>query len=131
MAELDRRNATVLVHPTAPTPETKLPNVSTPAIEYTFDTTRAVTNLIFTGAAKKYPNTNLIFSHGGGTVPFLSSRIAGQASLPSQGARDPGETMGLLKRFYFDLAAATSAPQLSALAAFCGPSQLLMGTDCE
>lgn len=119
----------MFVHPVAPEPEVKLKGISTPAIEYTFDTTRTISNLLFTGSRKRYPNINLIFSHGGGTLPYLASRIVGQATLSFQGGRNPDESVAELKGYYFDLAASTSAPQLAALNAFIGPSQLVIGSD--
>jgi 6-methylsalicylate decarboxylase len=127
--ELDRRAATVFVHPVAPEPEVKLKGVCSPAIEYPFDTTRAIANLSFTGSRKRYPNIKFIFSHGGGTLPFLADRIVGQASLPFQGGRNPAEVIRELKGYYFDLAGVTSAPQLAALDAFVGSSQLVSGSD--
>ncbi len=129
--ELNRRGTTCLVHPTAPTPEVKLPNVSSPAIEYCFDTTRAVTSMLFSGARKKYPYVNLIFSHGGGAVPFLAGRIAGQSSLPFQGGMNAGESMEEIKGYYYDLAAVHGPPQLAALHNWVGSSQLLIGSDSE
>lgn len=131
LAELDRRAATVFVHPVAPVPEVKLKGVSTPAIEYTFETTRTIANLLFSGSRNKYPNVKFIFSHGGGTLPFVASRIVGMASLPFQGGHNPADSMAELKGYYFDLAAVTSAPQLAALNAFVGSSQLVIGSDSK
>src|SRR5215510_4279695 len=69
--ELNRRNAVTFIHPThceAP-PAT---NLGAPpfVVEYVFDTTRAVVNLVFNGTLKRYPDIRLIVAHGGGTVPF-------------------------------------------------------------
>ena len=129
--ELDRRAATVFVHPTAPTPEVKLPSVGTPAIEYTFDTTRAITNLLFTGTRQRFPKMQMIFSHGGGTIPYLSSRIASQSTLPWQGGRVAADSMKELQGYWFDLAVATSSIQMAGLKEFVGVGQLLYGTDCK
>lgn len=129
--ELNRRGTTCLVHPVAPTPEVKLPNLSTPAIEYCFDTTRAVTNMLLSGARKQFPKMNLIFSHGGGTLPFLAGRIIGQAGIPHQGGLNPRESSEELKGYYFDLASAHTAPQLAALNEWVGSSQLLIGSDSQ
>ena len=75
--ELSRRNAVVFIHPThceAP-PET---NLGAPpfVVEYVFDTTRAIVNLIFTGTLTRYPDIRIIVAHGGGAVPFLVQRIS-------------------------------------------------------
>ena len=60
--ELNRRKATVFVHPTAPVPEAKMPGVSSPVIEYPFDSTRAITNMLFAQARKRFPDVKMIFS---------------------------------------------------------------------
>ncbi len=65
--ELDRRKAVVFIHPThceAP-PET---NLAAPpfVVEYVFDTTRAIVNLIFSGTLKRCPDIRLVIAHGGG-----------------------------------------------------------------
>ena len=75
--ELNRRKAVVFIHPThceAPT-ET---NLGAPpfVVEYVFDTTRAIVNLIFTGTLTRYPDIRVIVAHGGGAVPFLAQRIS-------------------------------------------------------
>jgi predicted TIM-barrel fold metal-dependent hydrolase len=131
LEELNHRGTTCLVHPVAPTPEVKLPNLSTPGIEYCFDTTRAVTSMLLSGARKKFPKINLIFSHGGGAVPFLAGRIVGQAGIPYQGGLNPKESAEELKGYYFDLAAAHNAPQLAALNEWVGSSRLLIGSDSQ
>jgi hypothetical protein len=74
---------------------------------------------------------NLIFSHGGGTLPFLAGRIIGQAGIPHQGGLNPRESSEELKGYYFDLASAHTAPQLAALNEWVGSSQLLIGSDSQ
>ena len=78
--ELNRRNAVVYTHPnTANCCRNLLPNVGDGAIEWGTDTTRAIAQMIFGGAAARYPNVRMIFSHGGGTMPFLVERFTGMA----------------------------------------------------
>ena len=120
------------MHPTAPIPETKVaPNISTPVMEYTFDTTRAIASLLFTQSRKRYPDVNLIFSHGGGVLPFLAQRLALQTRRPFHGGLDPDESYAELQGYYYDLAVTWSEPQLAALNAFVRPDKLLIGSDCE
>ncbi len=129
--ELNRRKATVLVHPINPVPEPHLDIISSPVIEYTFDSTRAITNLLFTRSRKRFPDIKMIFSHGGGALPFLAHRLALQTTFPFHGGYDFDESLEELKGYYYDTAVGTSEPQLAALNALVGSQKLLVGSDCE
>ena len=143
-AELDRRRAVIHVHPAVPTccfsphPTQYVTNVT--LIEFQTDTSRAIVNLIFGGASQRFPNVRMIFSHGGGTVPYLYRRF------PTVAASDPvvgqvlaGTSFGAeFGRFYYDTAQVAAKPQLLALNEVLiealGPtaapsSRLLFGTD--
>ena len=43
--------------------------------EFTFNTTRAASNLIFSGTMERYSNIKFILAHAGGTLPYLKWRI--------------------------------------------------------
>lgn len=131
LQELDNRGCPVLVHPTNPPTAPALPGMSLPVIEYTFDTTRAIANLLFTQARKRFPNAKLIFSHGGGALPFLADRLAIQTTLPFQGGRDYNESLNELKGYYYDTAVVLGNPQFAALKELVGADKLLTGSDCE
>jgi predicted TIM-barrel fold metal-dependent hydrolase len=117
--ELNRRKAVVFVHPSVPPLDT-LPMIIKPAIlEFVFDTTRAIVNLIHRGATKRFPDISFIFSHGGGTVPFITWRISfGNKKVINQ-----------LKRFYYDTAVSATPPTLSSLLNLVEPTQVLYGSD--
>lgn len=102
-----------------------------PLIEFPFDTTRVISNLFFTGARDRFQNINLIFSHGGGVLPFLAERILITAVQPWFGGFDAADILRQFKGYFFDTASAVSKPQLAALDEFVGPGRLLTGTDCE
>ena len=72
--ELNRRKAVVHVHP-GTVPLNPLAPVSDFLMEAPFDTTRTITSLICNGVLERYPDISFIFSHGGGTMPFLATRI--------------------------------------------------------
>ena len=75
--ELNRRKAIVFVHPTVPGCCQKLlPDVSPLVAEIPQDTTRAVTNLLFTGTFASIPNCTCRLSHTtpGLIVPVVSPR---------------------------------------------------------
>jgi predicted TIM-barrel fold metal-dependent hydrolase len=79
-AELNRRKAVVYTHPTvAPCCTRIVPDLNDSEIEYGTDTSRALANFVFTGSSSRYRDIRLIWSHGGGTIPFLFSRFTKEA----------------------------------------------------
>jgi hypothetical protein len=61
MEELNRRKAVVLVHPEAPVCcRGLLPGVHEAVLEYGFDTTRAITRILFSGTALRYRDIHWI-----------------------------------------------------------------------
>jgi predicted TIM-barrel fold metal-dependent hydrolase len=87
-------------------------------------------SLIFTGAAAKYPNIRWIFSHSGGTTPFLLSRfLYEEKTLKDREAKIPKGVMHELAKFYYDTAQGNHAGALAALLKIAPVSQLLYGTD--
>jgi predicted TIM-barrel fold metal-dependent hydrolase len=130
-AELDRRGAVTYFHPTVPACcQGITPEIPVATIEYTFDTTRAVTNLLFTGTFARHPGVRWIFSHGGGTIPFLAGRIDHIAGSNARiSARLPDGVEPALRRLYFELATSTSGPALAATRALMPADRLLLGTD--
>ncbi len=131
LAELHRRKAVVFVHPTSSDCcSARLPDVSFSAIEFPIDTTRAVVSLLFSGALSRFPDIRWIFSHAGGAMPMLATRVAGimesQAALKS---RIPDGAMHELKRQFYDVALSANPISMAALRAFLPPSQILYGSD--
>jgi len=129
-AELARRRATVLLHPTSPPcwQQTALGRPR-PMIEFVFDTARAVTSLILAGTLTRHPGMNIIVPHGGGALPLLADRITAfsSASPPPHGpAPDP---VAQLRRLYYDLAGTPFPRQVPALLSLVGSGQLLYGSD--
>jgi len=126
--ELNRRNAVTFIHPThceAP-PAT---NLGAPpfVVEYVFDTTRAVVNLIFTGTLKRCPDIRFIIAHGGGTVPFLAQRISmlqGHRKAPEVAAVIP-----TLRTLYYEIASTTAGYALRSLQEVADPTHILWGSD--
>jgi 6-methylsalicylate decarboxylase len=76
MEELNRRKAIVYTHPFRnDCCRNLVPDVFEPIIELGTDTTRTIASLVFSGTAAKFPDIKFIFSHGGGTLPFLVQRF--------------------------------------------------------
>jgi len=130
MEELNRRRAVVHVHPTAANCCRNLdyaPGVGPGSMEYGTDTTRAIMGVTFSGDAARFPNIRFIWSHAGGTAPFLAGRIDGA----SNNAKDrlPNGFMSELKKFYYDLAGAANKGAIASLLQLVTSAQVLFGTD--
>lgn len=54
-------------------------------IEFLFDTTRAVVDLILNGVTERYRNVRFIVPHGGATLPMVADRVAAFAMLLTDG----------------------------------------------
>jgi predicted TIM-barrel fold metal-dependent hydrolase len=129
--ELDRRHARVFVHPTKASCCAAVDDIPPSLTEFPFDTTRAITSLLFAGTLTRCPNIRWIFAHGGGTIPMLAGRIAEANYGRSERVRariveDPRE---LLRRLYFDLVLVTDPVPMAALTTLAPASHLLFGTD--
>ena len=129
--ELNRRGATVYFHPTsADCCSALIRDVPAPAVEYMFDTTRAITSLLFSGSLTRWKNVTFIFSHAGGATAPIVERIIRLATIDKEVlARMPEGPAADLKRLYFDTATSTSPENLGAMMRFSGPEKILFGTD--
>ncbi len=129
--ELNRRRAVVYFHPTVADCCTNLmPDVPPAALEFVFDTTRAIISLLYNGVFSRYPNIRFIFSHAGGTLPMVAPRIVGQTRKREDlQPKMPNGVMHELKRHYYDVVSATHPLQFNAIRDICGIEHLLYGSD--
>ncbi len=129
-AELNKRKAVVYVHPNTPNCCAKLvPELPQAFIEFPFANTRAIASLLYTGAFSKYPDIQWIFSHGGGTVPFLANRMSNWANEPEMKKIIPEGAAACLARLNFDTASITNANAWAAITSFTKIEKILFGTD--
>jgi predicted TIM-barrel fold metal-dependent hydrolase len=129
--ELNRRKAVVYTHPTAASCcKNLIAEVPESAIEYATDTTRTIASFVFTGSAARFQDLRIIFSHAGGTMPFITERFT---RLPLANKNlEPKVPNGVayeLKRFYYDTAQASHPMALASLTKLVSVSQVLFGTD--
>lgn len=128
--ELNRRRAVVFVHPTASdSSKALLPGIPASTMEFVLDTTRAVMSLLYGGTMSRCPNIRFIFSHAGGTVPFISHRMCRLEAQEEFARLIPEGGMKALTRQYYDTALSANEPALAALEAFVPPTQILYGSD--
>ena len=126
--ELQRRKVTVYTHPTfLSCCVNVVPGVHVSTEEFGFDTTRAISGLLYSGTLSRCPDVKFIFSHGGGALPFLAGRIGAAsgraASLIPHGADYE------FKKLHFDTASVTNAPAMAAVLKLVPVSQVMFGTD--
>jgi predicted TIM-barrel fold metal-dependent hydrolase len=129
--ELNRRRAVVYTHPTGhPCCERLVPGLRDADIEYGTNTTRAIAKFVFSGSSRRYPNMRMIWSHAGGTMPFLIRRF-------DKRVKESPEFQPILpegfspeaRKMYYDIAQAPERAPMAALKAVAPASQMLFGTD--
>lgn len=128
--ELNRRKAVVSVHPTtAACCGNLIPYIPDNVIEFGTDTTRTIASLVFSGAADRWPDIKFIFSHAGGTMPFLIERFEFLARMPQAAKMLPNGVRAPLQRFHYDTAQASNPAAMGALRKLVQPTQIVFGTD--
>ncbi|MES2257021.1 MAG: amidohydrolase family protein [Pseudomonadota bacterium] len=126
LAELHRRSAVLFVHPTlAVAADPKAPLY----IEFCFDSTRMVINMVLSGAKRRFDGIKLISTHGGGTIPYISHRLETIEPLLGGGKLTSEGIAADLRSFYYDLTSCMAAVPLAAASRFADPSKLLLGFD--
>jgi len=131
-AEIDRRNLPVLVHPGEP-PGADLMDMGrydlSWSVGFMFDTTLALTRMIFDGFLDRFPDLKLIAAHGGGTLPYLVGRLekGDEVELP-QRRRMIAKPTDYLRRIWYDCIT-YDLGALRYLISVVGPDRVLFGTD--
>jgi len=125
MEELNRRKAVVFCHPfcAACGTQTTLSDGQNRGVEFVFDTTRTIVSLLSNATVTKCPDIRFIWSHGGGTVPYITSRLNGVAQ------KLPNGLIPELQKFYYDTAQAFSPYTLPSFKKLVPTSHILFGTD--
>jgi predicted TIM-barrel fold metal-dependent hydrolase len=130
--ELNRRKAVVFIHPSVPNCCRNLVSgVGDTVLEFDFDTTRAVTSLLYNGVLGRLTDIRFIVNHSGAAVPVLSGRIRDEVR-GDEGKAVPNGPAGAwdeMRRLYFEIAHAAYPTPLAALLEFAPVSQILFGTD--
>jgi predicted TIM-barrel fold metal-dependent hydrolase len=126
--ELNRRRAVVYVHPTEG-PCTCGPALPPASLEFPFDTTRAIASLLFSGTFNRCRDIKFIFSHAGGTVPFIAERLARLERRPDFAQHVPEGVIVELKRLYYDTALSANRLALDTLFSLAGVRQVVFGSD--
>lgn len=130
LAELDRRKAVIYVHPSAPDCCLNLvPGVADAAIEFGTDTTRAITRMVFSGATRRFPDLSVIWSHAGGTMPYLIERFVRMAETKRYKPLLPDGFLPEARRFFYDTAQVANHTTLSCAREVVPDSHFVFGSD--
>jgi predicted TIM-barrel fold metal-dependent hydrolase len=126
LRELDRRGARVLLHPTSPVcwEQTSFGRPR-PMLEFFFDTTRAIIDLVLNGTLARCPDLEMIVPHAGATLPLVADRVAAFAMLLAPDV----DVLDALGRLHFDLAGFAVPRQLDALLTMTTIDHLHYGSD--
>lgn len=132
-AELDKRGALVILHPS---PARSLPRESVVTggvmalYEYPADTTRAVLNMLAHGTLEKYPRVRLVAPHCGSFLPYMKSRAGGMFKLLSaMGKMEPVDLEAGMKNLWYDLAGDPTPDQMDMLLRITDEEHIVFGSD--
>jgi predicted TIM-barrel fold metal-dependent hydrolase len=128
LAELNRRKATVFLHPNqAPSPGFN------DFVEFPHEVTRALASLTESGGIERYHRIRYILAYGGGTIPFIASRVT------VVGMDVFGSFLKTMIRYFqrartmqhmnYDLTASTDPFAWRALYGHTKPTRILMGSN--
>ena len=131
LQELNRRKATIFVHPLAPFCCTNLqPGIANQIVEYPYDSGRAILSLLFNGRFVQFRDIQWIFCHAGGPIPMLAGRIENSSRNAKTLAQfAPQGVQAEFQRLHYETANSAYAPTMAALQKFVPASQILFGTD--
>ena len=129
--ELERREAVVFVHPnSSPDPVAHSLGLPDNLIDFPTDTTRAVAQMHYSNRFARTPNVKYIFSHAGGTIPYLATRFSIVDEMNViPGAEERGTAADTLRRLYWDTALSWKPPVLRVLRSAVGMDRVLFGSD--
>jgi 6-methylsalicylate decarboxylase len=123
--DINRRGLVVYVHPNSCSCNLDvLPGIPDAMIEFPHSTTRTIVSLLASDAFARWPDIRFIFSHAGGTIPFLAGRITRVgASIGKPGWVDH------LQKLYYDTAGSVNAASIGTLLRLVTSRQVVFGSD--
>lgn len=126
------RRVPVFVHPTTPFEAAHLAlGRPQPMLEFLFETTRSITDLVLSGVLRRHDDLRVIVPHAGAALPILANRIELLLPLLTDDAAGaaPPSMREALRSLHFDLAGAPVREMLDALLAVADPGRIHYGSD--
>ena len=120
----------ILIHPMSPSHMEEDDEFFTaPLVHYLFESTLAVTKMVFAGVFERFPNIMMILPHLGGAIPYIQGRIdSGYRNHPPCRKNISKKPSEYFKEFYYDTVSFNVAALRCALETV-GPEHLVFGTD--
>ncbi len=125
MDELNRRKAVAYTHPFRGAMINILPDNRALGITLSTETTVTIQSILYTGTATRCPDIRFIWSHGGGTAPYITGRLG--AAIGPDGK--PNANLAAMQKFYYDTAQAFNEYTLPTFTKVVPMSHMLFGTD--
>jgi 6-methylsalicylate decarboxylase len=138
MAELNRRKVVAFVHPgelLGPT----IRGIPASAADFLLDTTRAVVNLVLSGAMDRYPDIRMLLAHAGGFVPYDAYRLLlpklqrtnflKRISIGLNQEHELDKEISVFRKFYYDTALSASPTVLPSLLSLVSADHITYGSD--
>ncbi|WP_166682990.1 amidohydrolase family protein [Streptomyces aquilus] len=132
MKALDDLGAMVFIHPVTPQgyPDLGLPPF---LYEFTFDTTRALVNMLYKGIYQRYPRIRWLAAHAGGTLPYISYRTSLLTLTPAiaqqVGAAGLDDSSPYFRKLFYDTALSPAPQAMKSVRELAGPEHILFATD--
>ena len=120
----------ILIHPMSPPHADEDDEFfTTPLVNYLFESTLAVTKMVFAGVFERFPDMALIVPHLGGAVPYIQGRIdSGYRNHPPCRKNISMFPSEYFRKFYYDTVS-FNTPALRCALEIVGPEHLVFGTD--
>ena len=125
MDELNRRTAVAYTHPFRGGMINMLPDGRALGITLSTETTLTIQSILYTNTATRCPDLKFIWSHGGGTAPYITSRLGAAAGADGK----PNANLVALQKFYYDTAQAFNPYTLATFTRVVPNAHILFGTD--
>jgi aminocarboxymuconate-semialdehyde decarboxylase len=129
---IDEAGMPVFIHPSVP-PGGEMMDMTqynmSPSVGFTFDTSLAVSRMMYDGFFDRYRNIRIIAAHGGGALPFLIGRLDFcYERIPASASGAKFKPSAYLDRVFLDAVVFTQGA-LQLCVDTVGPQNMLYGSD--
>ena len=132
MAELNKNNALVIIHPqrAAEYPKNTITGTVAAIFEYPTDTTRAVLNMMANKVMTRYPNIKFVVPHTASFLPYMLQRFKGVTQiLANLNIMQKIDVDAEFKNLYFDIAGDPEPVALKMLLMVADKNKIVYGSD--